>query len=367
VDFTSALYLGLTHDSRSLQWTQLTTGAPAALRRPVEAAEPELGFAALVGCEQAVALTSTLHAAWDLFGGCCPPDVALFHDAAAYPVLRWGLERASHRGVPVVSFRHHDPEALEWALRGLPAGTRPWVVTDGFCPGCAQVAPLREYTRLAAARGGRVVVDDTQALGLIGSGPGHGQPFGEGGGGSLRARAIADPAIVVVASLAKGFGVPMAMVAGAASFIEAFVERSETRIHCSPPSLVHLVAASRALGCNAAEGETLRLRLASRVRAFRRAMRASGVAMRGGLFPLQRLPVSSPDEGLRLQQALAAHGVRVVVERVRCRPLVAVTFVITARHDEGQLQRAAAVLAGVLRNLPRHTPLAPPTPSSMEV
>jgi 8-amino-7-oxononanoate synthase len=364
VDFTSALYLGLTHESASLRWSQLSTGVPAALRRPPEAAEPELGFAALVGCERAVGLTSTLHAVWDLFGATCPRGVALLYDDAAYPVLRWGLERASHRGLAVVGFRHHDPERLARALRGLPPGVRPWVVTDGFCPGCGQVAPLRAYTRLAAARGGHLIIDDTQAVGLIGSAPARGQPFGVGGGGSLRHAAVIDPAIVVVASLAKSFGVPMAMVAGAGSFIEPFVERSETLIHCSPPSLAHLAAASQALARNAAEGEPLRLRLAARVRTFRRAMRASGIRMRGGLYPFQRLPVSSPQHGLRLQQALAAHGIQVVVERLRCRPMVAITFVITARHDEGQLRRAAAVLSAVLRN---HPSLVPPTPFSLEV
>ncbi len=364
MDFTSALYLGFTHDSGSLRWDQLTTGVPAALRRPPQAAEPELGFAALVGCEQAVAQTSTLHAAWDLFGESCPRRVALLYDDAAYPVLRWGLERAAHRGLPVVGFAHHDPEALARALSDLPVGTRPWVVTDGFCPGCSQIAPLREYTRLAAARGGRVIIDDTQALGLVGSDPARARPFGAGGGGSLRRLGLADPAIVVLASLAKAFGVPLAMVAGTAAFIDRFVERSETLIHCSPPSIAHLTAASQALRRNATEGEQLRARLARRVRFFRRVMRASGVKMRGGLFPLQRLPVGSPREGLRVQQALAAHGVRAVVERVRCRPQVAITFVITVRHDDGQLRRAAAVLAAVLRRL---VPVGTQTQPSLEV
>jgi 8-amino-7-oxononanoate synthase len=364
VDFTSALYLGFTHGSGSLRWDQLTTGVPAALRRPSQAAEPELGFAALVGCERAVAQTSTLHAAWDLFGESCPRGVAVLYDDAAYPVLRWGLERASHRRLPVIGFRHHDPEALERALAGLPSGTRPWIVTDGFCPGCAQIAPLREYSGLAAARGGRVIVDDTQALGLLGSDPARGRPFGAGGGGSLRRLALADPAIVVLASLAKAFGVPLAMVAGSAAFIDPFAGRSETLVHCSPPSIAHLAAASAALRHNAAEGESLRAQLAARVRGFRRAMRASGVKMSGALFPLQRLPVAGAREALRVQKALAAHGVQAVVERVRCRPLVAVTFVITVRHDEGQLRRAAAILAAVLRNFPA---VHAQTPSSLEV
>jgi 8-amino-7-oxononanoate synthase len=364
VDFTSALYLGFTHDSGSLRWDQLTLGAPAAIRRPPQAAEPELGFAALVGCERAVALTSTLHAVWDLFGAHRPRGVALLYDAAAYPVLRWGLERARRGERPAVAFHHHDPEALQRALGKLPPGTLPWVVTDGFCPGCAQVAPLREYARLATARGGRLIVDDTQAVGVMGSDPSRARPFGVGGGGSLRQAALADPGIVLVASLAKGFGVPLAMVAGTAAFIAAFVDDSETLVHCSPPSIAHLAATSHALARNATEGDELRRQLARLVRAFRSEMRAVGIEMRGGMFPLQRLLLSSPQEGLRVQEALGARGVRVIVERLRCRPQAAVTFVITARHDEGQLRRAAAVLSAVLRN---HAPQASPTPMSMEV
>ena len=53
--------------------------------------------------------------------------------------------------------------------------------------------------------------------------------------------------MIVGSSLAKGFGTPMPLLAGSASVIRRFEEHSETRIHCSPPSLAALHAAEHAL------------------------------------------------------------------------------------------------------------------------
>jgi len=163
VDFTSALYLGFAHESASLRWNQLTTGVPAGLRRATEAAEPELGFAALVGCERAVALPSTLHA----FLGSVRPGVP---GRRLDPVRLRRLSGGSHRhrarrGARYFSreIRHHDPEDLARRLGRLPGRARPWIVTDGFCPGCLQLPPLVDYGRLIAARAGRLLIDDTQA------------------------------------------------------------------------------------------------------------------------------------------------------------------------------------------------------------
>ena len=69
LDFTSALYLGLRHPSRSLRaWPALTAGQPAALESPARRFGVARQLAALQGCERATLLPSTLHLFWDLFG-----------------------------------------------------------------------------------------------------------------------------------------------------------------------------------------------------------------------------------------------------------------------------------------------------------
>jgi 8-amino-7-oxononanoate synthase len=343
-DFTSSLFLGMTHESGALRWNELTTGRPAALGRSAAAKAVARDFAALVGCTRAVALTSTLHAFVDLMGA-ARRSAPVLYDEGVYPVARWGMERAERRGATVLSFGHHDAAALAARLAGLPRSRPPWVVCDGFCPGCARPAPLPAYLELVRRWGGRLVVDDTQAIGVLGRSPCAAAPLGRGGGGSLARFGLTGRDLVVVASLAKAFGAPMAMMAGARAFVSDFEARSETLLHCSPPSEASLAAAAQALAVNAADGDSLRGRLVARVRAFQRSLAAAGFTASGGPFPMQRMPTGGPRAALRLQAALARRGVRALVQRARCTGETSLTFIVTARHGEADLRTAAAALA----------------------
>ena len=182
-------------------------------------------------------------------------------DAGLYPIARWGAERASSLGMPVHTFAHHDAGALEQAIGRLAlAQRRPIVVTDGFCPTCGAPAPLRAYAELARRAGGWLVLDDTQALGILGEGPTKSNPYGIGGGGSLRWHDVFGPHIIVGSSLAKGFGAPLAALCGSRALIDCFRDNSEARIHCSPPSVVTINEAGQALRLNRRHGEALRRR-----------------------------------------------------------------------------------------------------------
>lgn len=174
LDFTSACYLGLRHPCRALQpWRRLTTGMPAALAEPCSARAVSRALARLVGAECAVLATSTLHAFWDLFVALGTDGIACYLDAGAYPIAGWGVERAAACGAPVRRFPHQDPAALGRLLGSRPAGRVP-VVTDGVCPGCGSVAPVRRYLQVLGPLGGLLVVDDTQGLGIFGAGPARG-------------------------------------------------------------------------------------------------------------------------------------------------------------------------------------------------
>jgi hypothetical protein len=112
LDFTSSLYLGFHHPSHALEpWLQLTTGKPAALGVPSRTTTIAKALAELQGCERATLLPSTLHLFFDLFAVLRRDGIRLYVDAGAYPMLRWGAERAAARGVPMRRFLHHDTAA----------------------------------------------------------------------------------------------------------------------------------------------------------------------------------------------------------------------------------------------------------------
>jgi 8-amino-7-oxononanoate synthase len=347
LDFTSALYLGLRHASASLRpWAQLTAGVPAALATPALARTVAGRLASLAGTERVTLARSTLHTFWDLFVILARSDTTIYVDASAYPIARWGAERAASRGVPVRTFAHHDPADLWRRLTREPgARRRPLVVVDGVCPGCGAFAPLREYLERAREFGGSLVVDDTQALGIVGHSPGPRAPYGSGGGGSLRRHGVGPAHVVLVSSLAKGFGVPMAMLGGSAAAVARFEAESATRVHCSPPSFAELHAAERALDVNRASGDALRRRLARLVRRFRAGLRAFDISVGRSLFAVQSLASSPVPDARALHRRLLELGVRTVLQRSACGSGLTVSFLITAGHSPAAIDRAVEAVA----------------------
>jgi 8-amino-7-oxononanoate synthase len=357
LDFTSALYLGLRHPSWSLApWDQLTTGRPAALAESRSHATVAEALAGLVGCERATLGSSTLHLFWDLFG-MLDRRHAIYMDAGVYPIGRWGVERAAARRIPVLTFSHHDGEALRRTLqRSARQGLRPVVVADGFCPGCGQPAPIAAYLQIIQHSGGLLVLDDTQALGILGHSPGAETPLGIGGGGSLRFHDVSHSNVLLISSLAKAFGAPLAMLAGSNAMVRTFEAKSETRVHTSPPSRAVIHAARRALEINHSHGDKLRQRLTRLLRRFQDRLAKTGLRAIGGSFPVQTLlPVSGTDAAATHEYLLRS-GVRTVAHHARNGQRSRVSLLITARHTPADIDRAVAAIKDAT-GIEQRTPL----------
>jgi 8-amino-7-oxononanoate synthase len=246
-------------------------------------------------------------------------------------------------------FTHHQPAALGRLLDRHPAGRLAVVVCDGFCPQCGAPAPLGAYLSLVKQAGGLLFLDDTQALGILGSGPGPGMPYGRDGGGTCRFFDLADPAILIGASAAKGFGAPLAVLVGAGEWIDFVRANAETRLHSSPPSLAAIQAAQEALAMNESRGRLLRAGLAWRVRFFRSQLMQRELEPHGGMFPVQSIRLDSPDLAARVYRALVRKGMRPVLSRGHQPDDLRISFLLTLRHSRTVLSSAAAMLDAVFR------------------
>lgn len=350
INFTSSLYLGFRHASGSLcPWAQLTTGVPAALADLPEAAQAAACLARLQGCAAALLAPSTLHLFWDLFGMLARERPVICLDGGAYPIAQWGVERAAAMGAAVKRFAHHDPQSLEYKLSGIPTGRRVVVVADGICACCGQPAPIRAYRDLVRQAGGLLVLDDTQAFGLLGHSRGPRDPYGQGGGGSLRFAGVQGPEIVLITSLAKGFGAPLALLSGSRALVRKFVAQSETRSHCSPPSRADIHSALLALEINAACGDTLRRKLAANILLFRKLAEGAGLSLRGGLSPVQTLePVPGLDVSGVYRQLLQ-RGIQTLLRKGSRPEVPLLSFILTARHDPAEIEQAVNQLVETVK------------------
>ena len=265
-------------------------------------------------------------------------------------MTKWGVERAHTRGARVQSFEHFSTSSLAAAIaRCSRRGLRPVVVTDGYCPGCGRAAPLASYCTLAQSAGGTLLVDDTQALGVMGDPSSN----AHAGGGSLRRQGIDGRGVIWVASLAKGFGVPIAALAGDGASVERFERQSAARVHTSPPSAAAIAAAARALSLNRSFGAVRRQRLTARVRQFRAGLAAAGFSTTGELHPMQLLDTILPVTPRALHVALTRRGVQTVLVRPACRSQSALAWLINATHGRDEIDHALGVLVATVRHLRR--------------
>lgn len=344
-DFTSALYLGLTHDHGSLRpWRQLTTGRPAALGSSREAEELECALAHFLGCGAVAIGPSTFHLFWDLFDMFAEYDITVHIDSGAYVIARWAADNIGGRGVPVYAFGTHDVGALRASLALRPAKHMPLVLVDGLNPLSGQPAPLPDNLDLIRQRKGWLIIDDTQALGILGSQPNPARPWGIGGAGTPAWFGLADPRVIRIASLAKGFGAPLALIGGSRSLIERFKAVSKTRLHCSPPSQADLAAAHWALAVNFRHGEALRQRLLYLICSFRQGLRRLGLAAQGGYFPVQTLILPAHVRASGLHTALEWLGVTTVLHLAREGGEALVSFLFNASHSLADIEAGLEAL-----------------------
>jgi len=344
-DFTSALYLG----ARAFAWPAgrpLTTGRPAALEEPALHRRVAQEVARRQGLETGLLAASTLHLFWDVLR-LLPRRGVVLLDQRLYPVGQWGGLRAALQGRPVIAFNADDLEDLARLVHACGQQQQiPWILTDGWQLAANQPAPLARYLRLLAPFPQAVLLlDDTQAFGLLGREPDARQPLGRGGGGSLPFAGIRSSRVLTITSLAKGLGVPVAVLAGPAALVNRYRQVSETRVHTSPVSEVHAWAAWQTLRHDARHGEAARSRLSARVAQFRGELAAGGLTPQGGIFPVQKLVLPRATAALSLYQQLRQQGVEpLLLTGAGPAAVPEVAFCLRADHSAADIHHAARCL-----------------------
>lgn len=357
--FASTNYLGLAAKPQILTALSCT-----AARYGISLATPRLlatdrltgllesEIASLVGQETAIVFPSTTHVALDVLRLLAGPQGMLLLDERAYPISLEGARAAAHDGARLSTFPHNDHYALRRALQAHANIRDKVIVCDGVYPAGGRPAALREITAAARRFDATVYVDDAHGLGLLGEHPTADMPYGHGGGGTPLHLGAPPGNIVHVGSLSKGLGVPVAFAAGPARFIEYVQKSAASYSHSSPPAIPMLGAALAALRTHALLGEAQRRRLLRLVRRFRAGIAGIGAQLTSpGVFPIQTLTFPTPAAATAAGRYVRQRGVWPVLqlwppEQPRGGAL---RFVLTAVHDEADVDEAVEILSCALR------------------
>lgn len=318
-------------------WRSLSSGKPAFLHSPPADRRMAKELAHLQGRDDGLFFSSSLLAFWDLFGYLSRRRTQLFYDQALYPVGKAGIDRAKAANCPVYAFRHHDLAHVAHQFQHhAQASGKVILVTDGWCPLCGRPAPLPAYLRLLAPYDGLLVVDDTQALGIL----------GRRGGGILPYLGLEKtPNVLLVSSLAKAFGVPVAFISGGQEWIKRFRAQSEARQFSSPPSQVEMLATAAALKLNRRSGDRLRDQLRTNILTFQSGLHQVGLSTGGACFPVQHLWFDDLHRIKAQHRQLLQYGIQAVPVRAHKKGRWALSFLISTEHKRPELLAVARALA----------------------
>ncbi len=349
LDFTSALYLGIKHDTNSLKpWSSFTTGAPAALKEPPAARQIAKAIAGIQGMDEGLLYPSTLHLFLDLFENLNYQRNVIFIDRKAYPIAKWGMQGALKKKNSVFYFNHSLLDGLSKEIHLVLKGRRPIIVTDSWCLECNKAAPVNKYLKILRPYDGLLVMDDTQALGILGRQPNNKMPYGYGGGGVVPWLGIQDENIILGSSLAKAFGAPVAVLSGSSKIIQQVKERSLSRVHCSPPSMANIQSAWHALNINHIEGDYRRYILLQRIRQFKKGLQEESIKATKGIFPVLKVITSNSAQSKLLLKKLKKKGVQAILT-VDQQKQTQVTFLFRADHLEEEVYHTLNIITRFFR------------------
>lgn len=337
-DFTSALYLNFKHPTHQLNpWKSFTTGKPSVLFEPQIAQQLGKKIANLQGLENGTLGASTLHLFLDFFDFLAKREPIIFKDQYLYAVGEWGLNQAKAKKVPVLPFSGTNIQALKILIKkNLKSFQLPVIVSDGWCLQCGKPAPLNAYLKLLSPYNGLLIIDDTQALGILGKFSTEQMPYGTGGGGVLPYLNIRGKNIVSISSLAKAFGVPAAILSGNERLVSIFKKESNTRLHSSPLSNADLAAVNNAIQLNKFQGDNYRMQLWQRVYHLKKALLKIGIHSKGGIFPMQIIDQFDRNSTIALFKKLKESGVEcLLIQTKQGNPAIA--FLLNNSHQKKEI------------------------------
>lgn len=327
IDFTSSLYLGWSANHLQ-EKLPITDGKPSILQQNALKNKLEYQLKIFTGSEAIHVAPSTLHIFTDLVGMLHPPKHVLLCDQQMYPAFDSAKEQAKGRGIQLVHTQHYSPRNLAKAIRKYAKGKIPVMISTGFSTNSGKKLPIQGFLKVLAPYQGWLIIDDTQAFGLLG-------PKGKGilGTPNLRRK----PKLLVVNSMAKAFGVPIAFLAGSSSFLKKYKRNARSETYNSPVSNWHLNAALQMLSKNQIEGDQARKLIHRKVKYVKEQLRQLGFHPNPGLFPYVMLNRLSKLQSINIWKWLKRKNIHTVLVKGHDEHTPNIVFLIRTDHSYQQL------------------------------
>lgn len=238
----------------------------------------EEGIASFFGVEDAMVFTSGFVANLSTISALYGKGDVIISDRFNHASISAG---AAHSGARILTYAHNDVVDLEQCLAKV-AGAATLVVADGVFSMSGTILPLPQITKLCAAYGAQLMVDEAHSFGVLGA-TGRGVVEYYGAGASLDIR---------MGTLSKAIPSMGGFICGSADLVSALRHNAEGYIFSGALPAVQVAAAHA--GLNILRGEPERVEhLASISARVRDGLTDAGLQVLGDSTPI--VPVVCDD------------------------------------------------------------------------
>ncbi|MFZ5760664.1 MAG: 8-amino-7-oxononanoate synthase [Thermodesulfobacteriota bacterium] len=295
----------------------------------------EAEVAALKGQEAALLFGSGYQANCGIIPALVGRSDVIFSDRLNHASIHDGCLLSRAR---VVRFRHNDMEHLEELLQSRRGSGEALIIAESLYSMDGDRCPLADLVILKNRYGCLLMIDEAHATGV----------YGAHGGGIIEEEGLTGEVDLAMGTFGKALGSYGAYVAASREMIDFLVNRARSFIYSTalPPAVI---GASLAAVRLVREQPELRSALATRVTAFRQALRRRAIEPIG---VSQIMPVLVGDNARTVAVAarLRQQGVFVTAVRPPTVPegTARLRFSVTLHLEEKDLNATAAMLASIL-------------------
>lgn len=300
----------------------------------------EQDISTFLGTADTILYSSCFDANTGLFETILDEGDAIISDALNHASLIDGIRLCKARRF---RYAHSNMTELEDALKAAASCRLRLIATDGVFSMDGDLAKLDRIAELADRYDAAVVVDDSHATGVLGTG-GRGTPDHYG---------VANRIDLITSTLGKTVGgASGGFTSGHADLIALLRQRSRPYLFSNALPPVIAAAARRALKL-VMDGDALRQILRENAAFFRSQLTALGFTLVPGDHPIIPVLLGEASLATRMAEALLREGVYVVgfsypvVPKGQAR----IRVQLSAAHTRGQLDQAVAAFAKVGRTL----------------
>ncbi|MEU8381340.1 glycine C-acetyltransferase [Streptosporangium sp. NPDC048865] len=261
--------------------------------------ELEARLSDFLGQEDTVLYSSCFDANGGVFETLLDDRDAVISDALNHASVIDGIRLSKARRL---RYANRDLAELEARLKESADARRRLIVTDGVFSMDGYVAPLREICDLAERYEAMVMVDDSHAVGFVGS----------GGGGTPELHGVRDRVDILTGTLGKALGgASGGYVAARKEICELLRQRSRPYLFSNSLAPVIAAASLRVLDLISGSDEA-RTRLRANTERFRTGMTEAGFDILPGDHPIVPVMIGDAAEAAAMAERLLEQGVYVI-------------------------------------------------------